>query len=69
MNLKLTKYSHWQLSGRLVCDLGRLDLTVSRQVYRKVIASKHASKQASMQVSGSNQVHRLIGIRIFNSSW
>ena len=33
------------------------------QVYRKVI--KHASKQASMQVSGSNQVHRLIKLRIF----
>ena len=43
-------------------DLGRLELTVSRglfgrlcrQLYRKV------SKQASMQVSGSNQVRRLI---------
>ena len=37
--------SQWKLSGRLGCDLGRLDLTVSRQAYRKVI------KQASMQVS------------------
>ena len=46
-----------------MCDLGQLELTFSRgqfghlcrQVYRKV------SKHASMQVSGSNQVHRLIG--------
>ena len=53
--------SHW-----LVCDLTRLELTVSRgqfvhlyrSVYRKV--SKHASKQACRQVSGSNQVHRLM---------
>ena len=53
INLKLTKYSQWKLSGWLVCDLGRFELTVSRgqfgrlcrHVYRKV------SKQASMQVS------------------
>ena len=53
INLKLTKYSRWKLSGWLVCDLGRFELTVSRgqfghlcrQVFMKV------SKQASMQVS------------------
>ena len=52
INLKLTSW--WELSERLVCDLGRLELTVStgqfgllcRKVYRKV--SKHASKQATM---------------------
>ena len=60
INLKLAKYSQWNLSGWLVCDLGWLELTVSRQTY---------SKQASRPVSGSNQVHRLIGIRIFNGSW
>ena len=71
IELKLTKYSQWKLSGWLVCDLGRLELTVSRgqfgrlcrQVYRKV------SKQASMQVCGSSQIHRLIGLRICNVSW
>ena len=49
-NLKLTKYSRWKLSGCVLWDLGRLELTVSRgqfgrlcrQVYMKV------SKQASM---------------------
>ena len=53
INLILTKYSRWKLSGWLVCDLERLELTVSkgqfgrlcRHVYRKV------SKLASMQVS------------------
>ena len=56
MNLKLTKYSQWKLSGWLVCDLGRLELVVSRgqsgllcrQVYRKT--SKHASNQLSKLV-------------------
>ena len=63
-----------------MCDLRRLELTISRgqfgclcrQVCRKVSkqASKHASNQASMQVSsGSNPVHRLIGLRICNGSW
>ena len=51
-------------------DLGRLELTVisgqfgllCREAYRKESkqAWKLAIKQASMQVSGSNQVHRLI---------
>ena len=44
MNLKLTKYSWWKLSGWLVCDLGRLERTGSteqfgllcRHVYRKI---------------------------------
>ena len=36
MNLKLTKYSHGKLRGWLVCDLVWFELTVSRQVYRKV---------------------------------
>ena len=26
INLKLTKYSQWKLSGRLVCDFGQLEL-------------------------------------------
>ena len=50
INLKLTKYSQWKLSGWLVCDLGRFELTFSRgqfsrlcrPVYRKV--SKQAYK-------------------------
>ena len=53
INLKLTKYSRWILSGWLLWDLGQLELTVSRgmfsrlcrQVYRKV------SKQASIKTS------------------
>ena len=53
MNLKLTKYSWWKLSGWLVCDLGRLELTVSRGQFgglcRRV--NKKVSKQVSMQVS------------------
>ena len=28
LNMKLTKYSRWKLGGRLVCDLGHLELTV-----------------------------------------
>ena len=71
INLKLTRYSQWKLSEWLVCDLGWFELTVDigqfgrlcRQVYRKV------SKQASMQVSGSSQVHTLIGLRICYGSW
>ena len=49
---------------------GKFDL-LCRQVYRKISkqASKYASKQAKMQVTGSSQVHRLIGLRIFNVSW
>ena len=47
------KCSQWKSSGHLVCDLGRLELTVVtgqfgllyRQVYRKV--SKQACKQAN----------------------
>ena len=61
--MKMSKYSRWKLSGWLVCDLGRLELTVITaqfcllygQVYRKGSkqACKQASnKQASMQVSG-----------------
>ena len=53
INLKLTKYSQWKLSGWLVYDLGQLELTViagqfgllCREAYRKV------SKQASMEAS------------------
>ena len=53
INLKLSKYSRWKLSGWVFWDLGWLELTVSRgqfgslcrQVYREV------SKQASMQVN------------------
>ena len=49
-------------------DLGRLELTViagqfgllCREAYRKV--SKQSSMEASMQVSESNQVHRLFVI-------
>ena len=71
INLKLTKYSQWKLSGWLLWDLGQLELTVSggqfgrlcRHVYRKV------SKQASMQVSGSSQDRTLIGLRICYGSW
>ena len=44
-------------------DFRQLELTVSRQVYKKV------SKQASMQVRGSKQVNRLIGLRICNGCW
>ena len=70
INLKLTMYSRWKSSGWLVYDLSRLELTVIAgqfdllcwEAYRKV--SKLAIKQASMQVSGSSQVHRLIGLRI-----
>ena len=29
LNLKLTKYSQWKLSGRLLCDLEPLELTVN----------------------------------------
>ena len=51
INLKL--YSRWKLSGWLLWDLGRLELTVSpgefgllcRHVYSKI------SKQGGMQVS------------------
>ena len=53
INLKLTKYSRWKLSGWLVCDLGCLELTDSRgqfgRLYRQVYRKE--SKQASMQVS------------------
>ena len=37
-----------------MASVGQLELTANREVYRKVI------KQASMQVSGSNQVHSLL---------
>ena len=55
INLKLTKYSRWKLSGWLVFNLVWLELTVItgqfdvlfRQAYRKVTARK----QRSMQVS------------------
>ena len=58
INLKLTKFSQGRLGGVIVCDLKRLKLTaitrqfglLFRQAYRKVAVSKHASKQASMQV-------------------
>ena len=54
INLKLTKYNLWKLSGRLVCDLGRLELTVitgqfgllRRQVHSK---GTDMEKVASMQ--------------------
>ena len=50
INLKLTMYSRWKLSGWLVCDLGRLELIVitgqfgllCRQFNSKV--SKQANK-------------------------
>ena len=58
INLKLTKYSWWKSSGWLVYDLSRLELTVIGKYVSKQ-AWKLAIKQASMQVSGSNQVHRL----------
>ena len=54
VEFRLTKYSWWESSGWLVCDLRRLELTniaeqfglICRQAYRKV--SKPASKQISM---------------------
>ena len=78
IHLKLsTKSSQWKLSGWLVCDLERLELTVItghfglifRQAYRKVSkqASKQAIKQASMQVRRSKQAS-LCSV-ICNWSW
>ena len=64
----ILKCSQWKSSGQLMCDLGRLELTVVtgqfgllyRQSYRKVSkqACKQLSKQTSMQVGrhGSNPV-------------
>ena len=61
MGFRNSSFSGWE-----VCDLGRLELTFSRQVYSKV--RKHASKQDSRQVSGSKLVHRRIGLRICSGS-
>ena len=68
--INLTKHSQLKSSGWLVYDLGPLELTViavqfgllCMEAYRKVSkqAWKLAIKQAIMQVSRSNQVHRLI---------
>ena len=64
INLKLTQFSQWKLSGGLVCDVGQLELAVIigqfcllyRQVFKKI--NKQARMQACMKVSGhgGNQV-------------
>ena len=43
LNLKLTKYCHWKLSG-LVCDLGRLELIVITRQFGFLCRQKDVSK-------------------------
>ena len=49
INLKLTKYSRWKLSGWLVCDLGCLKLTVEDSLVAFI--GRYIGKKVSMQVS------------------
>ena len=44
-------YRQWKLSGWLVWDLGRLELTVSRGQFGRLRRQRKVSKQARMQVS------------------